>query len=205
MTLGERCLPAMATMVLVLCALLLVCPAKALSEAAEEIAPGTRVRISASQLGAEPVVGTLLGVGPETLSLERAGHEGPEVIARSDVGRLEISRGRKSQAGRGALVGLAAGAAATMLLTFGDYSSDVHGDLNLLAIGAALAAGGAAVGGAIGSAHKTEHWEPVTLPPVSVGIGPVRGGGVGVAVRLSWGSRPATGRLTRRMRELAER
>lgn len=175
---------------LVLCGPLYPDVSHAASEQDEGIAPGTRIRLSASQLGAEPLVGTLLEIGPETLSLELPGGGGPQTIPRSAVTRLEVSRGRKSQAGRGALVGLAVGGAATMLLTFGDYSSDVHGDLNLLAIGAGLAAGGAAIGGLIGWARKAEQWEAATLQPISVAVGPVRGRGVRVTVRLAWGRRP---------------
>jgi len=175
---------------LVLCGPLYPDVSHAASEQDEGIAPGTRIRLSASQLGAEPIVGTLLAIGPEALSLELSGGGDQQTIPRSAVTRLEVSRGLKSQAGRGALVGLAVGGAATMLLTFGDYSSDVHGDLNLLAIGAGLAAGGAAIGGLIGWAHKAEQWEVATLQPISVAVGPVRGRGVGVTVRLAWGRRP---------------
>ncbi len=196
MALCERLASGIATVAVCVCGLLVLGPARAFSEGADEIAPGTRVRITAPQLGAEPVVGTLLGIGHESLSLEREGREDPEIIARSGVSRLEISRGVKSQEGRFALVGLGAGAAAIVLLTFGDYphSSDPLGDLNLLAIGAALAAGGAAIGGVIGLMHETEQWEVATLPAVSVGIQAVRGHGVGVAVRLSWGGRLSSGR-----------
>ena len=182
-----------ATSVLTACALVLTGGPRAAAEQPEGVAPGDRVRVAAPQLWREPVVGRLLDVGPETLSLELPGGNGPEAIPRSAVTRLEVSRGRKSQAGRGALVGLAIGGAATMLLTFGDYSSDVHGDPNLLAIGAALAGGGAAVGGAIGWAIKTDQWEDVTQRPVQVGVSPIPGGGLGFAVRLTWATHPAGG------------
>ncbi len=154
------------------------------------VVPGTRVRLSAPGLGAEPLVGRLVAIGPEYLSLDLPDDEGQQTIPRSAIARLEVSRGRQSHARHGALVGLGVGAAATVLLTFGDYSSDVHGDLNLLAIGAGLAAGGAAIGGIVGSTRTAEQWEVVALDPVSVAVGPAGGRGVGVTVRLAWGRGP---------------
>ena len=168
--------------------------APASAEQPEGVETGARVRVSAPPLWAQPVVGTLLEDGPENLSLELPDRDSPETVPRSAVVRLEVSRGRKSRAGRGALIGLAIGGAATMLLTFGDYSSDVHGDPNLLAIGAALAGGGAVVGGGIGWTIKADQWEDVPLRPVQVSVAPVRGRGLGVAVRLTWGKHSAGGR-----------
>ena len=89
MTLRERFARTTAIGALVLCGPPFPDVSHAASERDEGIASGTRIRLSASQLGAEPIVGTLLAIGPETLSLELPGGGGQQTISRSAVTKLE--------------------------------------------------------------------------------------------------------------------
>jgi len=86
------------------------------------------------------------------------------------------------------VIGVAAGVVPGLLLTFGDYSSDVHGDSNAAAVALIGAAGGALLGGAIGWALRTDEWMPGELPKAAFAAVPVRGGAA-VSLRLAWGAR----------------
>ena len=150
--------------------------------------PGSRVRITAPQLGGEPLVGTLVGLEPDRILVKRGSSDLPTLIPRSSVVKLEVSGGRKSKTGRGAMIGLGVGAMPGLLLTFGDYNSDTHSSgPNPAAVAVIGAAGGALVGAAIGWALKTEEWKPAE---VAAAVAPLRGGGVGIGVRIAWGRGP---------------
>jgi hypothetical protein len=149
------------------------------------LTPGSRVRITAPQLDVQPFVGTLVGLGSDGLLVKRGRSHVPTLIPRSFVVRLEVSGGRKSQAGRGTLIGAGVGAMPGLLLTFGDYNSDTEPSPGVVA--AVGAASGAAVGAAIGWALKSEDWQPAELPAVAAGVTPLPGGGLGVSLRVRWG------------------
>ena len=146
---------------------------------------GSRIRITSSAVG-EPVTGTLLSIDIEDLVFRRAGTDAPSRIPLAEIVTLEVSGGRRSQAGRGAMIGAAVGVVPGLLLTFGDYSSDVHGDSHAGTVAAIGAAGGALLGAAIGWAIKTESWIPCEAPRAALAAAPVRGG-VAVSFRMTWG------------------
>jgi hypothetical protein len=167
---------------------ILLCAASAFASEAPALAPGTRVRLTSPSSGAEPVAGTLIRQETDALWVTRGRSDSPTRIPLDPATRIEVSTGRRTQATRGALIGGAVGAAPGLLLTFGDYSSDVHGDgPSPGAVAAVGAAAGAAVGAAIGWVLKTEEWLPAELPAVAASVTPLRGGGLGVSVRVAWG------------------
>jgi hypothetical protein len=147
---------------------------------------GSRVRITSSA-GNEPVTGVLLSIDVDALVLRREGIDAASRIPVAEIVKLEVSSGRRSQMGRGAMIGAAVGVMPGLLLTFGDYSSDVHGDSHAGTVAVIGAAGGALVGAAIGWALKTEDWVPSEVPRAAVAAVPVRRG-VAVSFRLTWGS-----------------
>jgi hypothetical protein len=87
------------------------------------------------------------------------------------------------------MVGAAVGLMPGLLMTFGDYSSDVHGDSHAGTVAAVGAAGGALLGAAIGWALKTEDWVPSEMPRAAVAAVPVRGG-FALSLCMTWGSGP---------------
>jgi hypothetical protein len=176
---------------------LLAAPPLTRPAAAQPIAPDTRVRITAT--GAKrPVVGLLRAVGADTVAVHDAAGRPFAWIARSEVHRFEVSRGRESRGAarrrgalRGALIGVGAGA---LLGGLGDTCRDRDGDPRTCedevsaggqVAGAAAAAGavGALIGGLV--ARPRERWTAAELP-ARVGVVPFgRGGAMAiVAVRF---------------------
>lgn len=107
-------------------------------------------------------------------------------LARGDIHRMQVSHGRKSGAGRGALVGAGVGLGMGLLLFTGAMtSSECDGEEGLCAaaagvVGAGLAATGAGLGALIGTASSRERWESVPVTP-SVGMGRERDVRIGLA------------------------
>lgn len=169
--------------VLILCA-----PAHAAEGLTEPTGPpvGRRVRIT-SGVAAERVIGTVLSVELDAVVLRHAGSEAPSRIPIRDILKLEVSGGQKSQVGRGALIGAAVGVMPGLLLTFGDYSSDVHGDSHAATVAAIGAASGVVLGAAIGFALKTDEWVPSEVPRAAVAAFPLPGGAA-VSFRMTWGN-----------------
>lgn len=164
---------------------LLLSPSPTEAQPSGTITEGARVRITAPEIQTRPIVGTLVGIEPGGLSLERDGDHRQELIPRTAVRKVEISAGRKSNTRKGALIGFTVGAALAgafaLALASGDWS--VGGGELARAVGI-LGGGGAAVGGLLGAAIKTERWEESSPEQVRVSVVPAPGGGVGVSVRL---------------------
>jgi hypothetical protein len=147
---------------------------------------GSRVRASGPEVATQPLIGTVVGLEHHAV-LVRAGGSGPPVrVPLGPTTTIEVSSGRRSKAGRGALLGAAVGVLPGLLMTVGDYNTDPdHSPGTVTVVGAAA---GAAVGAAVGWAIKSEQWLPAELPQVSAGIAPLRGG-VGLSVCVAWGKR----------------
>ena len=175
-----------------------------------DVSVGSRVRVT-SGAAAEPTIGTVAGLEGDALVVRGYVSDTPMRIPIADIQRLEVSAGRMSHAGRGALIGAAVGAMSGVLVTIGDYSDDVHGgDPNPAATAAIGAAGGALVGAAIGWRLKTDRWLPGELPKAGVSFVPLRRGAA-LSFRMTWtnGSRGNTkaraGPPNNRMQEPAPR
>ncbi len=130
---------------------------------------GDRVRLSAEPLSAGPVVAEVLEVGSEEVMLRIPPLAAPVRVRVDQISRLEVSRGKHSQVGKGALVG--AGGVAVFLVSLvalfcdGDCWDDETGEI----IGKSALAGGIA-GAAVGAAFTREEWVPVV--PTRPRLGP---------------------------------
>jgi hypothetical protein len=150
------------------------------------VSVGSRVRITSGP-GGQPTIGTVAALEADAVVLRHSRTEALLRLPVAEIQMLEVSSGRKSQAGRGAMMGAAIGAMPGVLLTFGDYSDDVHGDgPSPAAVVTMGAAGGVLVGAAIGWALKTERWLPGEVPKAGVAFTPLRGGAK-VSFRMTWG------------------
>ena len=140
----------------------------------------------------ERIIGTLVNIQDGTLIVGE-GKDGPRrEVPLASVNRLEVSRGRHSSSGKGALVGMFAGAAGgvaagLVVCNHGNCVNSGTGDLTgvwatALGLGGGLA--GAGIGAIIGGAIRTEQWERVSIRDLRVGIGPVGGQGFGLRVAL---------------------
>lgn len=160
----------------------------------EPVALGDRVRVWAPSVGVESMVGTVLALRPDTIVIEDGRHV---VLAISSVTKLEVSRGTRSRARTGGMVGLIAGAAAGAVICIASECSIISGsaeselleDERLSSLALATALGGLVgygLGVLIGSTMKVDIWEEIPLRLLRVSIVPSSGGkpSVGLSVKL---------------------
>ncbi|MDH3497541.1 MAG: hypothetical protein OER21_12335 [Gemmatimonadota bacterium] len=133
-------------------------------------------------------VGTLADLRADAVVLDVDPHD-RRVVPFGTLRELEVSRGRQSRTGRGALIGLAAGAAAgvttVLALCAGGECESSGGNFTgfgALVVGAAGALAGTGIGALVGALIRTERWEGVSLDGVRLYGGPA--GRAGLA--LSW-------------------
>ncbi len=166
-----------------LCASLTAVPARAADPPAAE--PGQRVRVTAAASGLHGVVvGTLLRVGPETLSVADAERGAVTELPLASVTRLEVSRGRRRHTRAGLLLGTAVGLALAPLVwsdnstPCGDPWAPRECTKGERAGFAAATVGLFAGGGAWwGHKHEIEQWSDTAVQRLKVAVRPDRGGG----------------------------
>jgi hypothetical protein len=143
--------------------------------AAQEIAPGTRVRITMP--GArEPGIGNVITTTEQTIVARLV--TGDTIrVSPSNIARLEVTDGQSRHIWLGAGIGFIAGAATGAILGAAvppDPNCNFACDTKLLgeALGAALlGVTGTVVGGIIGATHTTENWRVIYFPGRSTGMG----------------------------------
>jgi hypothetical protein len=104
------------------------------------------------------------------------------------VRRIEVSTGRHSHAGRGALVGSGVGGALGLLFVMSSDGGYYYTDGEKVAGAIGLTAMAAGVGALIGGLTHSEQWQevdPVRRPPVSLLVQPATGS---VGLRLAFSS-----------------
>ncbi len=152
--------------------------------AQDTLTAGDKVRVTTDK---ERVVGYLTASERDQLTLDSR-----LVLPLASVTRLEVSRGQKSMAGRGALIGAGAGAVAgvvTGLAVCAASSCGFEADLTgvvALVLGAGGALVGAGIGALIGSGTKVDRWETVQLDRIRVSLTTIASGGLGATVRVRW-------------------
>jgi hypothetical protein len=145
---------------------------------------GHRVRVTTDS-GAW--IGTLVHQDTSGLTLHGPGLSDSSAVTvpAGRVQRLEISLGRESNAGRGALIGLGVGAVTGLAVGIGCASSDTlfqcsGGEVVESTVVFGLL--GAGVGGLVGLASSSERWVKVAAVPVHVSLAPHR---LGLSVSLT--------------------
>jgi hypothetical protein len=152
---------------------------------AEALQPGQRVRVTLTGPDPHRLQSTYQQLLGDTLVLSSASYE------LSDVTKLEVWRGQRSMAGRGALVGFVGGAALGAII--GYSMGDSEGLCTIACTAGQKAAWGAGIGGGagvlggllIGALSKTDKWEEVPLGRLRVSIAPTRGG-FGIGTRIAF-------------------
>ena len=153
-----------------------------IAESARKVTVGSRVRVSSPAGGDGPVIGTVVALEPGVVVL--GDDKGPRArVPVTPSTTLEVSGGKKSQAGRGAMIGAAVGAVPGLLMTVGDYNTDKG---NPAAVSLGGAAAGAGVGALIGLLLKSEEWRPAEMPAVTAAIAPLPRGAA-ISFRVMWG------------------
>lgn len=148
-------------------ALTLAClcnPASITGQATTSPVPGSRLRLTAPTYQLDGAIGTLQSADSTTLVVWFSGSQSPQPIARSAIDRLDVSIGTKSQAGRGAVIGILAGGISVggMALSAAqaEYTCSGCTPYILLATGLGMAVG-ALVGAIIGSVLHSDMWSPM--------------------------------------------
>ena len=109
----------------VLCVTLRLQPGYTLAEPPEAPAPGTRVRLTAPELFDQRLVGTLTALETDAVWLSLDDQAEPTTVPRDAITKFELSRGKHSNTGKGALIGLATGVVAGLGLAAGLYNERV--------------------------------------------------------------------------------
>lgn len=160
---------------------------------------GSRVRLTASRVSFAPLIGRVVSVEGDHIVLERSPTDDhpPEAvrIALASVETVELSAGRRRNAGKGAwmggVIGFGAGALLGAALGGADdecregefiFCDDLSAGEGAGILGPAGAAAGALVGVAIGALTKSERWDEV--PPGRWSVSHDAQSGFSLAVRL---------------------
>jgi hypothetical protein len=175
-------------------ALLAATAGDGMAQGAVRVFPGTRVRVSlratTTHLTRDRIIGSLVSVQSDTLVVSEHAGRADLVLPTEAIASLEVSRGRKSAAGKGAVIGLVSGAAggvATGLIACGggNCAESGLGDVTAL-LSAALGLGGgltgAGIGALVGGRIHSDRWEKVPVRDLRVGLGP---SGSGASLRVS--------------------
>ncbi len=158
------------------------------SSAAQEQPPlesGERVRVTAPVVVACHGTGVFVAVSEETLTVR--GTYGTVTCPLGSVTTIEVQRGRKSSAAKGATVGLLLGAGLGALIGATMDCWGCHpGPVQALQVGLFVGGIGTGIGAVIGSAFTGERWEEVPLDQLRVSFAPQRDGrfGLGLSVGL---------------------
>ncbi len=137
--------------------------------AQRSVAREDRVRITLRDKSGQPVVGRVSTIRKDTVVVWSEGESLLRPITSDKIEKVEISRGKRSKVGMGALIGFAAGAVGGLVVAVAD-GDNCNGfcpvDQTAEAGIAALVFGvvGTAVGAAVGFATRGEHWEVAALP-----------------------------------------
>jgi hypothetical protein len=153
----------------------------------------------------------LVSAGRDALRFAARGTGDTVWLAARDVARLDVARGRRGYAKRGALVGAGLGTLVGTVAALADLGETSCGTVTLddgTKIGGffcstmrgqdvpvyGLAAGllAAPVGALVGAFVRSERWVPVLLPGAQTRVGssamPRPGSGVGLGVSLTFGA-----------------
>jgi hypothetical protein len=121
------------------------------------VEPGTRVRVSAPDLGIRNHVGALQVLNADSIVMEDG-----LMFPMASITQLDVSRGRKSWALLGAGVGLVVGAG------LGGAIGAATGDEGGIAVGGGLV--GFGLGTAIGAGIRSDRWDEVPLDRIRVSL-----------------------------------
>lgn len=148
---------------------------------ANEVGPRVRLTLlesgGADSIVAAPqprvMIGRLVSVDGDSVILVQGRDQLSTSVAMESIQRLEVSRGRRSRAGRGALVGFLAGAvtgAVTGYWICRGCEPDGLAGFVALVVGGMGALAGTGVGAIVGAIARTERWEPRPLTDLPVGV-----------------------------------
>jgi hypothetical protein len=126
------------------------------------LSPGSRLRVTEDSVRPTRFIGVVLTQRGDSLRLQTGGSPPDRLVLRSQVVRLEVSRGQHSRWRLGATIGLLVGTAVGVISTQGK-TYDVGDNTATTQFLASVAVGGV-LGAAIGAAIHTEQWQLSAWP-----------------------------------------
>ena len=166
--------------------------ATAFAQQEPPVVAGDRVRFKAPAVATERLVGTLASLAADTCVMYVEGRADPLTLPLASLTWLQVSRGRESRVGRGAVIGTLVGVAVGLLAPlyvcgWEEIQCPGEGSIGFLVLWVGSVAGGALLGAGtgalIGSTTIVDHWE--TIPLNEIRVGPSRVTVDGVAMSLS--------------------
>lgn len=158
----------------------------------------SRVRITAPDLRADPIVGTIVEKKAETWIVDSGIAEvDPLEVPLASVTRVEVSQGLETHVAKGLGIGVLAGSVMGVLIGYAQGDDDCSADreagsfcLEVMSAGdkaAAFGFGLGLVGGAIGAVSglfPTEKWEEAALPQPALGLSLAEHRGVAIILTV---------------------
>jgi hypothetical protein len=141
---------------------------------------GAWVKVFPAMAGAEPLIGEVVKLAYDTLVIVPKGNGSAQTFYSSDLRKIEVSQGTKSEWLRGGWIGAASGSVAGALIgavscndpkRWLSCSNPGGAALILGALGGAVGFG---MGAGVGALIKTERWDGAQLPqppPVALNVG----------------------------------
>jgi hypothetical protein len=149
------------------------------------IEAGSRIRVTAPDVGADKLVGMCVEVDATRLRVQAEEQASPLTISLTDVTRLEVSQGRKSHALKGLLIGSIVGVSTGVVVGLVVAESCWDHEMECAAAGAAVVSvTGALVGLGIGALSKSDRWEEIPLDRLQMSIVPQRDGRLGIGLSV---------------------
>lgn len=147
-----------ATITLLVILMAIIGPPPAQGQGVESVREGARVRLAAD---GERMTGTLVERGRDTLWVGFDHADAVRAVPLAGVQRLEVSRERRSNAGRGALAGFVVGAIPGVVS--GATCDCGNRGTAVLLLGAFTGGIGAAIGAVLGATSHHDVWEVVPV------------------------------------------
>ncbi len=131
------------------------------------VSPGTRVRVTVDAGRATRSTGIFVAYRADSIWLQSIGASRPVPVPRSQVLRLEVSRGQRSYWRLGATVGLLLGTAIGALTVRGK-TYGLGDNTPTIQVLASMALGGA-IGAGVGASIHSDRWQVVPWPTAGAG------------------------------------
>ena len=168
-----------------LLAMTLLAPAVSAQEA-PALQPGQRLRVTAVAPGrfTGVTVGSLVKVGPDSVTLLDPERSAVTELPLTSITRIEVSQGKRRHTWQGALIGAGVGGLGALAIA-GD-SSGLCGTYDMphpcsnsekVALGALVVGAWAGIGAWLGHRKQSEDWSDSTVARLRVTVRPERGGG----------------------------
>jgi len=162
------------------------------------VAPGLRALIIAPSVSTHRLLGTIVTVDADTLTLRIKNQAAPLAIPIASVAKLYVSSGRKRHLLKGAAIGGLSGVGLGAIVGLARYSDDPPNSIVFtlskeqkvfalaIALGGVGLIVGTMIGGLAGDAGGDEIWQPVLLDRIRVGITPQPQGGLALSTSFSF-------------------